>query len=115
MKGVSGTMVLMRVFIKETDRYEGKPLYLALLEMLKAEGLSGATALRGIAGFGAHSELHTDRILRLTNDLPAVVEVVDSEARVQAVRPRVDAMLDSGMVTFEKVEVMSYAHPNEPD
>lgn len=113
MKGVTGEMLLMRIFIKETDHHEGRPLYLALLEMLKREGVRGGTVLRGIAGFGAHSELHTDRILRLTHDLPVVVEAVDEEARIRAVLPRVDAMIDSGLVTFERAQVIRYAHPKQ--
>ncbi len=111
MQGTS--MTLLRIFIKESDKYEGRPLYLALLEMCKAEGLKGGTALRGIAGFGAHSELHTDRILRLTSDLPTVVEVVDEEEKIRAILPKVDTMIDSGLVTLEKAEVMVYTHPKQ--
>ena len=109
----NGTMVLMRIFIKESDHYQGGPLYLALLELFQREGLAGGTALRGIAGFGTHSELHTDRILRLSQNLPTVVEVVDTEDKVNAVLSEVDAMLESGLVTFEKVEVMGYSHPRQ--
>ncbi len=113
MKGMTGTRMLMRVFIKETDHYQGQPLYVALLTLFKEKGLNGGTALRGIAGFGAHSELHTDRILRLTTDLPTVVEVVDTEAAIRAVLPDVDEMMESGLVTLEKAEVISYTHPNQ--
>jgi PII-like signaling protein len=110
---VAGTMLLVRIFIKETDQYEGRPLYLALLETLKREGVRGGTALRGIAGFGAHSELHTDRILRLTHDLPVVVEAVDTDENIHAVLPALEGMIDSGLITFEHVEVIRYAHPKQ--
>lgn len=111
MKGSAGNMLLMRIFIKESDRHGGEPLYLALLELLRDEGIKGGTALRGIAGFGAHSRLHTDRFLDLAKDLPVVVEAVDAEERIEGVLPKVDAMLESGLVTFEGVRVMTYAHP----
>ena len=113
MKGIVGTRMLMRVFIKETDRYQGQPLYLALLTLFKEKGLKGGTALRGIAGFGAHSEIHTDRILRLTQDLPTVVEVVDAEEAIRAVLPQVDEMVTSGLITLEKAEVIVYSHPKQ--
>jgi PII-like signaling protein len=110
---VAGTMLLVRIFIKETDQFQGRPLYLALLEALKAAGVRGGTALRGIAGFGAHSDLHTDRILRLTHDLPVVVEAVDTDENIHAVLPRLEEMIDSGLITFEHVQVIRYAHPNQ--
>jgi PII-like signaling protein len=110
---LQGEMLLMRVFVKESDHFEGQPLYLALLETLQAAGIRGGTALRGIAGFGAHTELHTDRILRLSSDLPVVVEAVDSEERIRAVLPRLDEMIESGLITFERAEVIRYLHPNE--
>jgi PII-like signaling protein len=113
MKGIAGTRTLMRVFIKESDHYQGKPLYLELLRLFKEAGLAGGTALRGIAGFGAHAELHTDRILRLTQNLPVVVEVVDDEAAIRRVLPTVGAMLESGLVTLERAEVISYSHPKQ--
>jgi PII-like signaling protein len=115
MKGVAGEMLLMRIFIQETDHHEGRPLYLALLELFKGEGLRGGTVLRGIAGFGLHSELHTDRILRLTQDLPVVVEVVDAEPRIRALLPQVDRMIGSGLITFERAEVIRYAHPKQEE
>ncbi len=111
MKGVSGTRLLMRIFIQESDHFEGQPLYLALLRLFQREGLSGGTALRGIAGFGVHSALHTDRFLDLSDHLPTVVEVIDQEARVRALLPTIDTMMQSGLVTFEQVEVISYSHP----
>ncbi|MDH5526793.1 MAG: DUF190 domain-containing protein [Nitrospirota bacterium] len=104
-------MMRMRVYLKESDHHGGKPLYLALLSMLRDEGVRGATAVRGIAGYGAHSELHTDRILRLTQDLPVVVEAVDEAARIERARARVEALLESGMITVEPVAAVFHHHP----
>lgn len=115
MKGLAGEMLLMRVFVKESDHFGGKPLYLALLEVLQGAGIRGGTALRGIAGFGAHTQMHMDRILRLSHDLPVVVEAVDEEARIRAVLPRLDEMIDSGLITFERADVIKYAHPRLRD
>jgi len=111
MKGFAGEMLLMRVFVKESDHFEGQPLYLALLKVLQDAGIRGGTALRGIAGFGAHTEMHTDRILRLSSDLPVVVEAVDDEARIRSVLPRMDEMIGSGLITFERADVIRYLHP----
>jgi PII-like signaling protein len=110
---VAVTMLLMRIFVAESDHHHGRPLYLAILETLKGAGIRGGTALRGIAGFGAHTPLHTDRILRLAQDLPVVVETVDSEEKIRAVLPQVEAMVESGLITFERVEVIRYAHPKQ--
>jgi uncharacterized protein len=79
------------------------------VELFRKEGFAGATVLRGVAGFGAHSMYHTDRLLRLSSDLPIVVEVVDNAERFQAVLPRVEEMMDGGMITMEKVSVWRYA------
>jgi PII-like signaling protein len=106
---LSGEQVLMRIFIGESDRHGSRPLHEALVEMFKAEGFAGATVLRGIAGFGAHSVYHTDRILRLSSDLPLVIEVVDSRERIDAVLPKLDGMMDGGMITLEKATVIRYA------
>ena len=84
-----------------------------LTKTLKREGVRGGTALRGIAGFGAHSRLHTDRILRLTHDLPVVVEAVDTDENIHAVLPQLEEMIDSGLITFEKANVIRYVHPRE--
>lgn len=113
MKGMAGEMLLMRVFLKESDHFEGRPLYLALMQVLQEAGIRGGTALRGIAGFGAHSEMHMDRILRLSHELPVVVEAVDEEARIRAVLPRLDEMIESGLITFERAEVIRYVHPRQ--
>jgi len=107
-----GENVLMRIFIGEGDKVGGLPLHEALLELLKKEGFHGATVLRGVAGFGAHSVYHTEKILRLSRDLPIIVEVVDTQENVDRVMPRLDEMIAGGMITFEKVKVMRYAHPH---
>jgi PII-like signaling protein len=108
-----GERTLMRVFIGESDRcaegpYKGKPLYEALLAMLRQQGFAGATVLRGIAGFGASAKVHTDRILRLSLDLPIVLEVVDTEAKIQEVLPELDAMIGGGLITLERAHVLLY-------
>ena len=99
---------LARVFIGESDHYQGKPLYQALVELIRQEGLAGATVLRGIEGFGASSHLHTSRILRLSEDLPVVVEFVDDEENIERLLPIIDGMIGDGMVTVERVQVVTY-------
>jgi PII-like signaling protein len=105
---------LVRIFVGESDKHGGKPLYQAIVEMLREEGMAGATVLRGIEGFGAHSRLHTHRILRLSEDLPIVIEAVDRAERIDAILPKLDEMVSEGMVTVERVEVIAYRAP-EPD
>jgi PII-like signaling protein len=99
---------LVRVFIGESDRWHGKPLYQAIVERVRAEGLAGATVLRGIEGFGADSRLHTSRILRLSEDLPVLIEIVDTAERIDAILPLLDEMMAEGLVTVERVEVIAY-------
>jgi hypothetical protein len=99
---------LLRIFIGESDRWHGKPLYEAIVEVARREGLAGATVVRGIEGFGADSRLHTSRILRLSEDLPVVIEIVDRPERIEAVIPMLDEMVSEGMVTVENVRVISY-------
>jgi PII-like signaling protein len=108
MHRLDGERTLMRVFIGESDRYQSKPLYKVLLELFRQEGFAGATVLRGVAGFGPTSVLHTDGLLRLSQDLPLVIEVVDSEEKIEQVIPRLDEMLQGGMVTLEKARVIFY-------
>lgn len=108
-KGMLGEQVLLRIFIGERDKYKHIPLYESLVELFRKEGFAGATVLRGVAGFGAHSMYHTDRLLRLSTDLPMVIEVVDERARVEAILPAVEEMMDGGMITLEKVQVWRYA------
>jgi PII-like signaling protein len=105
---ISGEGKLLRIFIGESDHHEGKPLYQAIVERVRAEGLAGATVVRGIEGFGASSHLHTSRILRLSQDLPIVVEIVDTTEQIDRILPIVDDMVGDGMVTVERVEVLTY-------
>lgn len=109
MRVLDGEQVLMRIFIGEADRHGKIPLYQALVEHFRREGLAGATVLRGIAGFGAKSHLHTAQLLRLSQDLPMVIEVVDTQENLERVLPSVDAMVAEGLITMEKVRVLRYA------
>lgn len=112
MRNFVGENVLMRIFIGEGDKFDGRPLHEALVELLRKEGFHGATVLRGVAGFGAHSVYHTEKILRLSRDLPIIVEVVDTQENVDRVMPGLDEMIGGGMITLEKVKVMRYTHPH---
>jgi len=113
--GFKGEQTLMRIFIGERDRYDGRPLYEALLELFRARDFPGATVLRGIAGFGAHAKLHTDRILRLSLDLPIIIEVVAAEDRIHEVLPDLDRMIDGGLVTLERARVILYRPHDMPE
>jgi hypothetical protein len=105
---LAGEGTLLRVFIGESDHWHGKPLYQAIVQRFRQEGLAGATVLRGIEGYGAKSHLHTSRLLRLSEDLPLVVEVVDTPANIDRALPMLDEMITDGLVTVEKVEVVMY-------
>jgi hypothetical protein len=107
---ITGPARLMRIYIGEADKWQGKPLAAALVERLRAEGLAGATVLRGVEGFGANSRIHTARLLRLSEDLPMVVEVVDRPERIDRVLPIVDEMVGDGMVVMSDVTVVQYRH-----
>ena len=98
----------MRIFIGESDRWERRPLWGALLELFRAKGLAGATVLRGVAGFGAASVIRRAGVLKLSADLPLVVEVVDEEERLNQILPEVDRMMGGGLITLEKVRVVRY-------
>ena len=100
----------LRIFIGEGDRHKGKPLYEAIVLEAKRQGLAGATVLRGIMGFGANSRVHTSRILRLSEDLSLVVEIVDRTERIEAFLPVLDELIEEGLVTREPVEVILYRH-----
>ena len=99
---------LLRVFIGENDKYEGQPLYEWIVLKAREQGLAGATVIRGIEGFGAQSRLHTAKILRLSSDLPIVVEIVDTEDKIEAFLPLIDDAVGEGLATVEKVEVRFY-------
>ena len=108
MTRLQGEGKLVRIFIGESDRWHGRPLYQAIVERVRKEGLAGATVIRGIEGFGAKSHLHTSRILRLSEDMPVVVEIVDTAERVDGLLPLLDEMVADGLVTIEPVHVVSY-------
>jgi PII-like signaling protein len=105
---IEGIGLLARVYIGESDTWHGRPLYEAIVHLLRERGLAGATVLRGIEGFGAKQHLHSTRILSLSSDLPVLIEVVDQEDRVRAVLPELDAMVGEGLITLEQVEVVAY-------
>lgn len=98
----------MRIHIGESDRWQGKALYQAIVELLRRERFSGVTVLRGVGGYGSSSIYHTEKILRLSQDLPIVIEVVESAERIEAILPRLDEMIGGGLVTLEKVHVILY-------
>jgi uncharacterized protein len=100
--------MLLRVFIGEDDKSEGRPLYEALVLKAREARLAGATVLRGPMGFGHSSRLHTTKILRLSSDLPLVIEIVDTEDKIKAFLPTLEAIMPSGLVTLEKVQVLHY-------
>jgi hypothetical protein len=103
--------MLLRIFIGEADRHEGHPLHEAIVLKARELHLAGATVLRGAIGFGKSSRLHTSKILRLSADLPLVIEIVDSDENIQAFLPVLDAMMGGGLVTLEKVRVLHYRGP----
>ena len=105
---IEGKGLLARIYIGESDRWHGRPLYEAIVHLLRERGIAGATVIRGIEGFGAKQHLHTTRILRLSEDLPVLIEVVDEEERLRAVLPELDAMVSEGLMTLERVEVLAY-------
>lgn len=108
MTRLEGDGKLVRIFIGESDTWHGKPLYQAIVRRIREEGIAGATVLRGIEGFGASSRLHTSRVLRLSEDLPLVIEIVDSDERIERLLPILDEMVVEGMVTIEKVQILAY-------
>jgi uncharacterized protein len=105
---LAGEGLLVRIFVGESDRWEGAPLYEAIVERAREKGLAGATVIKGIEGFGAHNFIHTTRILRLAEDLPIVIEIVDRRERIEAFLPELDAMIPEGLVTLEPVQVILY-------
>jgi uncharacterized protein len=106
--------VLLRIFIGESDRWQHKSLYEAIVLKARELHLAGATVLRGPMGFGKTSRAHTSKILRLSMDLPLVIEIVDSEDKIQAFLPEIEPMMSGGLVTLEKVKVLHYRHGQEP-
>lgn len=105
---LQGEGLLVRIFVGESDRWDGAPLYEAIVQCAREKGLAGATVLRGIEGFGAHNLIHTARILRLSEDLPIVIEIVDQKEKIEAFLPELDSMVAEGLVTLEPVQVILY-------
>ena len=107
---IEGEGHLLRVFIGESDRWHGRPLYEAIVLKAREMGLAGATVLRGLMGFGADSRLHTAKVLRLSEDLPLVIELADKADRINAFLPVLDEMVEEGLITLEKVHILAYRH-----
>ncbi|ESZ19874.1 DUF190 domain-containing protein [Mesorhizobium sp. L48C026A00] len=104
---------LLRIFIGENDRADGRPLYEAIVLKAREMQIAGATVLRGAMGFGHSSRLHTTKILRLSEDLPLVIEIVDDEEKIAAFLPALETIMTSGLITLEKVQVLQYGTDNE--
>ncbi len=104
--------VLLRIFIGESDMFQGKPLHKYLLELFKKEGLAGATVLRAVSGYGKTSRLHTTSVLRLSTDLPLVIEVADKKEKIEAIKPKLDGIINGGLITEEKIRVIYYEGKN---
>lgn len=105
---LKGEGLLVRIFVGESDRWDGAPLYEAIVQCAREKGLAGATVVRGIEGYGAHNLIHTARIQRLSEDLPIVVEIVDSREKIEAFLPELDSMILEGLVTLEPVHIILY-------
>ena len=113
MHGFKGERVLMRIHVGERDKHSGKPLYQAIVALLRERQYAGATVFRGIMGFGASSRVHTDRFLELSTDLPIVIECIETEDRIRAILPVLDDMIGGGLITLEPAKVIMY-RPHEP-
>jgi hypothetical protein len=107
---LEGEGQLLRIFVGESDRFDGRPLHEAIVLLAREKGLAGATVLRGMAGFGAASRIHTTKILRLSEDLPIVVEIADRADRIASILPALDGMVREGLMTLEKVHIVKYRH-----
>ena len=105
---LSGEGLLLRIYVGESDRHENQPLATALIERARNEGLAGATALRGLQGFGMHSTIHSANILRLSSDLPIVIEIADTVEKIEQFLPIVEEMVPEGMATLEKIQIIFY-------
>ena len=108
MHGLAGERVLMRIHIGERDKFQGRPLYEAIVQLLRQRHYAGATVFRGIMGFGATAAIHTEKVLRLSLDLPIVVECVETDEKIQAILPELDRMIGGGLITLERANVIVY-------
>jgi uncharacterized protein len=111
---IEGEGQLLRIFIGESDQWQGKPLYMAIVERVRREGLAGCTVFRGIEGFGASSRIHASHILRLSEDLPVLIEIVDKTDRLQKIIPILEEMVTEGLITLENVHIIRYRHRDTP-
>ena len=107
--------VLLRVFIGETDSFHGKPSYEQIILKARELHMAGATAVRGIMGFGANSRIHTTRLLTLSEDLPVIIEIVDTEDKINEIMPFIDEVVQEGLITRERVDVIKYVHNKKPE
>jgi PII-like signaling protein len=105
---IDGPALIARIYIGESDQWHGRPLSEALVHLLRERGIAGATVFRGVEGFGRAARIHTSRILRLSDDLPVLVEVVDEEPKIRAILPELDAMVSGGLITLVRVERVAY-------
>lgn len=101
---------LLRIFVGESDKHKGTPLYQAIVELARERGMAGATVVRGTLGYGVHSRIHTAKVLRLSEDLPMIVEIVDKPERIAKILPDIDKMVTEGLITIEKIRVVAYRH-----
>lgn len=106
---ITGSARMVRIYVGESDKWHGQPLYMAILLKAREMGLAGATVLRGLAGYGAHSRIHTANILRLSEDLPMVIEIVDSAEKIKSFLPVLDEMVQEGLIVLCDVEVIKYS------
>ena len=112
---IDGPALRLRIHCGDADQWHGRPLYEAIVHLLRDRGIAGATVVRGIEGFGHAARIHTSRILRLSEDLPIVIDVVDREDRLRAILPELEAMVRDGLITAEPVEVIAYrSSPADP-
>ena len=111
---LAGEGVLLRIFIGEADRLHGRPLSEVIVETARRRGLAGATAWKGFMGFGAHSRMHTAKVLRLSSDLPVIIEIVDTREKIEAFLPELEGIVGEGLVTLERADVRMYRGPNSP-
>ncbi|MFQ5708861.1 MAG: DUF190 domain-containing protein [bacterium] len=112
---ITGEGKLLRIFIGEADRFDGKPLYQVIVNKAREQELAGATVIRGMMGFGAHSRMHTAKLLRLSEDLPIVIEIVDSEEKIREFVKRINGMIEEGLMTLEKAEIITYRSKQSTD
>jgi PII-like signaling protein len=108
LHGLTGERTLMRIHIGERDKFRGRPLYEAIVHLLRERHFAGATVFRGIMGFGASAGIHTEKVLRLSLDLPLVIECVDTEQKIQSILPELDEMIGGGLITLERAQVIMY-------